>query len=642
MRKLIKFVLLSVVLLFGLPSQGSAQEIEGGYVNFSFDQVDVRLLVKLVGEITGKKFVIDDGVSGKVTVITPNQIPQKEVYPLFLSILEASGYSVLERNGINQVVSLTQGGVAGAPLVQKNAVLAEHGLITRVFHVEHINAVDLKKSVEMLIRGGKEGRVSVFAPSNHLIVTDTGDNIARLDAIIQELDKPGASRTIEIVKLNHASAPEIAAQLMAAVKGMATANNRIQAHFKQLASGSGSLPTEAVVVPSTQANSLILVGTPLEIEEIKKIVAEMDVEPPSGYGRLNAIFLRYLSAEEAAKSLNALLEKSVTENERRRIAIEPSMANNALIVDAAPQDFQYVKGLVDQLDSVPQQVMVEVLIAEITLNNDFDLGVDWGTVDAPTDNKNTIVGRSQFTDNNELVDVVTKGLFPQGLTFAVTRGTYTTADGTVMPLIPFMLRAMSEDRDVKILSKIPLWAQNNQEASVSVVNNIPILKSTIEGGSGTARDVIQNIERMDVGIKLNLTPHVNPDRDVTMKLNPSIEAVIEENTGDVAYTPTIAKREVSTTVTIPDKATVVISGLIREDKVHSISKIPLLGDIPLLGKLFQRKKEKKERTNLLIFVTPNIVTDLKTAMEVSDRWQADTTIGDEEIDVSPEPDDQEE
>jgi general secretion pathway protein D len=169
---------------------------------------------------------------------------------------------------------------------------------------------------------------------------------------------------------------------------------------------------------------------------------------------------------------------------------------------------------------------------------------------------------------------------------------------------------------VKILSNVPLLAQNNKEASVSVVQNIPILKSTIEGGSGTARDVIQNIERLDVGITLKVTPHVNPNGDVTMQLNPSIQAVIDEGSATTAFTPTIAKREISTTITVPDRQTVVISGLIREDQVKSVSKVPILGDIPILKWLFRHTRTNKVRNNLLVFVTPHIVTDIKQAAEL--------------------------
>ena len=322
------------------------------------------------------------------------------------------------------------------------------------------------------------------------------------------------------------------------------------------------------------------------------------------------MFLKYLSAEEAAKSLNALLGKSAeAEPGRRSIAIEPSVANNALLVDARGRDFEYVKRLVEELDQVPQQVLVEVLIAEVDLEKGLDLGVEWFGIEQPDGSGTGGFGRTRYGETDSMMSLLGEGKFPQGLAAGVLSGTFTAPDGTVYNQMPFYLRAVAGDQDIKILSNIPLWAQNNLEASVSVGENIPILKSSVEG-SGSDRDYIQNIERRDVGITLTLTPHVNPNNEIQLDLNPCIETVVASGTDAAAnYTPTISKREVKTTITVPDRKTVVISGLIREDTTKIQSKVPFLGDIPLLGWLFRSSSDVRKRTNLLIFVTPRIVTD---------------------------------
>ena len=613
-------LLLSAGILLGAGlSHTPAQTGGTPYVNFSFDQVDIRLLVKLVGEMTGKRFVVDSAVNGKVTIVSPPQIPVDEVYPLFLSVLESTGYSVVEQDGVCNVVALPERGVASAPVVSEGDTARREGVITKIIRVENISAIELKKVLEPMVRGGKTGALAAFGPTNHLIVTDTSENIKRIEQIIRELDKPGSARIVEFVKLEHASAEDVAEQLTAAIRGMESADKSVSRHIQQVAEGAGSVPGDVAVVPSSGANSLVLVGTTVQLAEIKRIVQMMDVEATSGYGRLNAIFLKYLSADEAAKSLNALLAKTVDKDKRQRIAIEPSIANNALIVDAAAKDFEFVRSLVEQLDQVPQQVLVEILIAEVNIGKNLDLGVRWQTIDTPEDGKTTALGSSNLGETDAIMDFVTKGVFPQGLAVGVAKGTYTDAKGNVVPKMPVLIQALAKDRDVKILSNVPLWAQNNTEASVSVVDNIPILKSTVDAGAGTARDIIQNIDRVDVGMKLKFTPHVNPNREVTMQLNPSIEAVIDPGTAGT-YTPTIAKREVTTTVTVPDKATVIISGLIREDMIKTVYKVPLLGDIPLLGILFRSTSNQKQRTNLLIFVTPHIVTDIREAAEMKDAF----------------------
>ena len=596
----------------------------GGGVQFNFEQADIRLVTQIVGKITGKKFVVPEGVTGKVTILTQGRIPVAEVYPLYLSMLEASGYTVAERGGVHQVTLLP-----GGPALASGSGLGG-GLVTKLIPLKNVNAAEVKKSFEPLVRGGKEGALEVFLPGNHLIVTDTSANVARLEALVAQLDKPGSGSSVEVVPLKHASAEEVANQLRATFGATDSAVNKINRHFQQVAGGTGDLPTDFTVVAAPQANSLILVGMPMQIAETKRIIELMDVENPNGFGRLNAIFLKYLAAEEASKSLNALLGKApATEGAavQRDIAIEPSVANNALLVDASPQDFEYVRRLVERLDVVPQQVLVEVLIAEVNMEQGLDLGVEWFGIDAPEGSGTGGFVRSRYGDGDSMTELLTKGTFPQGLALGVISGTFTGADGKEYNQIPMYLKAMAGTRDLKILSNIPLWAQNNLEASVSVVENIPILKSSVEG-SGSDRDFIQNIERLDVGIKLKLTPHVNPDREIQLDLNPSIESVVEESSEALKYTPTIAKREVKTTVTIPDRTTVVLSGLIREDTSKITTKVPLLGDIPFLGALFRSTSNAKKRTNLLIFVTPRIVTDMQVAEREKARLERATSLED--------------
>ncbi len=593
-----------------------------GKVQFSFEQADIRLVTQIVGKITGKTFVVPEGITGKVSILAPGAISIDEVYPLYLNMLEASGYTVAERKGVYQVVALPAGPALPAGSGE------EGGLVTKLIPLKNVGAADVKKSFEPLVRGGKEGALEVFLPGNHLIVTDTASNVARLEKLVEEIDKPGSGSVVEVVALQYASAEEVAKQLRATFGATDSAVNKINRHFQQVAGGSGELPTDFTVVSAPQANSLILVGLPLQIAETKRIIQKMDVENPNGFGRLNAIFLKYLSAEEASKSLNALLGKApATEGApvERDIAIEPSVANNALLVDASPQDFEYVRRLVERLDVVPQQVLVEVLIAEVNMEKGLDLGVEWFGLDRPDGSGTGAFGRSRYGDSDSMMALLKDGTFPQGLAMGVISGTFTGPDGTIYNQIPLYLQAVAGNRDLKILSNIPLWAQNNLEASVSVVENIPILKSSVEG-SGSDRDYIQNIDRLDVGIKLKLTPHVNPDREIQLDLNPSIESVVEESSDALKYTPTIAKREVKTTVTIPDRSTVILSGLIREDTAKIATKVPLLGDIPFLGALFRSTSDSKKRTNLLIFVTPRIVTDMNLAEQEKARLERATSL----------------
>ena len=608
----------------------------GTFVNFSFDQVDIRFLVKLVGDLTGRRFVIDGVIDGKVTVVTPPRIPLNEVYPLFLSILEAGGFAAVERDNIFHIVAREKRSTPIAPIIGSDVTVFPDGLITKVIHVEHLNAADLKKLIDPMVDQGKAGALGVMEATNHLIVTDTAESIRRIELLIKELDKPGRARTTEVFPLQHASAQAMAQELNQAIAGqaLASAGNRAETQGEIIrqrlpsSSGSGTTsPGSALVVAAPHSNTLLLVGTPAQIAELKRIIASIDVEPQTGHGRLKAVFLKYLAAEEAAKSLTTLLSKTADKPQNQKIAIEPNLANNALIVDAAPQDFEMVKALVEQLDQPPQQVLVEVMFAELTTDKGLDVGVDFQAGGSPAMGDSIAMGALRTREGGDsLAKQVMNNGVPNGLSFGIAKGSYTDAAGNVIPLFPALvnINAIDSQSQFKILSNVPLWTQNNQQAKVTVGKNIPILKSTIAGGSGTARDIIENIERTDVGIKLTLTPHVNPNGEVMMVLTPSIEAILEESTGGKAFTPTIAKREVTTTITVKDGKTIVISGLVREDNTLKERKIPFLGSIPLIGWLFRHKVESVERTNLLIFVTPHVIKNEEDSQAIYRMIRAKT------------------
>jgi len=585
-------------------------------------------MVKLVGELTGRRFVIDKEIDGKVvTVVTPLQIPISEVYPIFLHTLEANGCGVVEQDGIFHVVPRERRQTPIAPVIGAEDKSPPSGITTKVFRIVNLNASEVRKILEPMVDQGKTGAIGLLESTNHLIITDTAENLRRIEQIIAQIDKPGMARVIEVYPLKYAAATEVANELNQAMAGVLpgkaeTAGDRIKQRLPQPSDSSGStpVPAGAMVVPAPHSNSLILVGTPTQLADLKRIIVSMDVEPKSGHGHLKAISLKYLAADEAAKSLTTLLARGVDKPQNQTIAIEASMANNALMIDAAPQDFEMVKQLIEELDKPPQQVLVEVMIAELTLDKGKELGGEFLAAGVPAVGSTVALGGMNPTESDsDLMSKVVSGVVPKGLTFGIAKGSYVDNNGNVVPRIPALLNivALQSNGKMKILSNLPLWTQNNQEATVTIGKNIPMLKSTIAGGSGTARDIIQTIDRIDVGIKMKVIPHVNPNNEILMKINPSIEAIIEKSTGDQAYTPTIAKREVTTTITVPDGDTVIISGLIREDNVSKETRVPILGSIPLLGFLFRHTEEAIERTNLLIFVTPHSTTNAVKRAELN-------------------------
>lgn len=633
----------SVIVLIMLFASGGAfgQESES-FINFSFDQVDVSAFVKLVGDITGKKFVVSDDVKGKVTIVSP-RVSRKEVFPLFVTILESSSCSVVQDGEMYRVVSLPDRKSRLGDVVGVNEQTPAQGIITKIIHVANVPAVELRKILESGVGGGKEGAIGALEDTNHLIITDTADNIRRIEKIIAEVDKPGLARSTEVIFLQYANASDLAEQLNEALYEGETRGNRLQRSLPRVSNLSGSPQSSAsdnkrtaTVVASPDSNSLILVGTPSQNDNLREVIRQLDVDSPSGRGNLNAIFLKYIKADDAAKNISELLtqlDKKARTEDRRQIAVAASVENNAIIVDAMPGDFEMVKKLIEQLDKIPEQVHISVVIAELSVGSGLDIGVDMAALDMPGDVGSTVVqGSSKLSEGvDSLMTSIQKGIFPSGISAGIAYGSSKDASGNVVASYPGMIsiNAIKKNSRFNVLSETSLEAQNNKEASVSIVNEIPITKSTISG-AGDARDVIQNIDRIEVGIKLKLTPHIIPGGEVQMVLNPSIEAVIDPGPSGTQFAPTIARREVSTTVTVGDGRTIVIAGLTRADKTKVVRKVPILGSIPLIGWLFRHTTDEENKTNLLIFVTPYIVTNDEDAGKIMNAWQEKTGLNKDE------------
>jgi len=606
-------------------------------INFTFNQVEVATFVKLISDITGKKFVIDEGVEGPITVISP-KVKAKDVYPLFTSILESVNCSVIEENDILRVVKLSDKRSPVAPLVPDGTdINPALGLITRIVLLENISASEIVASLKSI--GEKSSNIIAVKETNHIVIIDTAANVKRLEEIINAVDKPGLARVTEVVPLQYATAEDMKQQLTEVYGKLSNnSNNRYNnnnAAAQNKNNKQGQYLDDPTIVASPGANSLIINGTKGQIADIKELLTKMDIDSAQGSGRLNAIVLKYISAKEAAESLNTLLQKSEVKSQRynsqlvqRKIAIHSLEANNALIIDATPGEFEVIKRLVAQLDYLPEQVHISCLIIEHTLGNSSELGAELAGLQMPSAVGDiTMQGGSIFNAADNITKSVATGTFPGGLTMGAAYGTSIDDSGNVQVSYPLLINivALKRNSNFKILSETSLGVQDNKKASVQVVNQVPVLKSTVNSGAGTATDIIQNIERIDVGITFTITPHIIPGGEVLMELNPAISAITDP--GDPgAYTPTISKREVKTTVIVPDGKMIIIAGLTREDTVISKSKVPLLGDIPILGFLFRWDSETKDKSNIIIIVQPTIVTSIESQKEVMERWEDKTAI----------------
>lgn len=622
----------------------SAVKLDNGFVDFTFEDVDIRAFIKLAGEALNRNFVVDRDVDGTVTVLTP-RIPLSDVAPLFAAVLESVGCAVVREGPVDRIVRLSHATAALGPVLGHDAALPLEGRVTRVFRLDNVTAADVRRMLEALLSvAGQPPALGVMESTNCLIVTDSVRAMQAIQRLIAEIDRPGLRSRTDVVVLRYVGAEELAAQLNVMGAGADSAAERLRRRLPVVAGQRDDTSRSVLALAIPHSNSVVLMGPDAEVEAMRRLVERIDVAAPDGGGRLHVIFLKYMGAEELAVTLSALLARAAERKTGdgaipgmlyQAVHIEASAPNNAILIEAGSREFEMVRDLVAQLDQAPEQVLIEVVIAELSLNEELDWGFEMASLEMPSKvGDTTVQGASRLGEGvDSVMSAVQQGLFPRGLTIGVAHGTRLDAAGNLVVSFPAMLNfnAMRKDGRFRILSSVPLLSQNNQEASVSVVNNIPILKSTIAGGTGTARDVIRNIERIDVGIKLKLTPHVNADGEVRMVLNPSIEAIIDQGPPG-QFAPTIARREVSTTVTVPDGETIVITGLMREDSTQIERRVPVLGSIPLLGYLFRHSVRGSDRTNLMIFVTPRVVGRGQSAEALTGEWREKTGLNPDRID----------
>lgn len=594
---------LSAAAAFALPcaAQDAAPEARADALAFNFDRVDVRAFTKVVGSFTGRRFVVPEGVEGSITVVSP-PVSRDEAYGVFAAILESNGFTLQREGALERVVALPDRAARMGEIVPADAALPEHGLATRIFRLDHIPAEEMRKTLEAQL--GQKDAVSVLEETNHLIVSDTAERLRRVEALVKQLDKPGMAAACEVIDLRHADAAQLARQLSVAFSESASRASQLRARLPAAPGAPADpLARAPVIVASGHANQLLVTGSQRQIQTIRELVAKLDVAAPTGRSAFNVIVPKFLKASDFAQNMTTLLEKFAAGNAdptlARRISVQAIDAQNAILVNASPEDFRAVQALVEQLDVKPKQVHIEVLIAEVQEGAEDTLGVQFNF--AGSHHGSTWGGGSHPNaeqGGSSLASAVGSQIYPEGIAAAVVNKA-----GQTLGVIN--VDALRQNSDVKILATPSVSAQNHTTAEVTIVDNIPMTESTVTG-TGDGKDVVQTITRYDVGVKLAITPHVVPGGEVQMELEPSIEAVISGGNGD-DYAPTIAKRTVKTVQTARDGETIVISGLTRADTTKVERRVPLLGSIPLLGWLFRWDAEVENRTSILVFVTPTIL-----------------------------------
>lgn len=594
---------LLISLLFCFSAITNAEE-QTWQVNLK--DADIRAFVTQVADITGYSFVIDPRVKGKVTVVSNTPMDKDAVYEMFLSVLGVHGFAAIPGTGVIKIVQQNDAKQeADNPKLLKR--VPNEQIVTRVIQVNNANALELVPILRPMV--AKYGHLAGVAAANALIISDHVANIKRISKIINELDSP-SKYELEVVQLQEAWVGDMVKLL----------EELAPSELGQSAQSKGA--NKFSVVADQRSNRLILRGDEPFRDKMRSLISKLD-QPSSTGGKTKVVRLKHADAEEIAELLSGLMGDIVSEEAAEKGQAAPKVdasvyadeGLNALVIRAEPSLLQELEGVIEQLDVRRAQVLIEAAIVEIQDNTDNKLGIQWAlyhegaSIPGAFTNFNEIglsaanlLGALIDKDNdpNGDLDPSLLGSPSTGLTLGVGD---TNSNGVSWGAL---VQALEGDAGANVLSTPKVITMDNQESSIIVGENIPIITGqSSSGGAGTS-DPFTTIEREDVGVKLIVTPSISEGDLVRLEIEQEISGVSPSTAGaDIITT----KRQIKTNVLADDGETIVLGGLIRDDVRMSESKVPLLGDIPWLGALFRSSSEVVTKQNLLVFLRPTILRD---------------------------------
>ena len=585
MSKVFKGVILILGLwLATLPAR--AEE-----VTLNFSDADLVAVINSVSQITGKNFIIDPRVKGRVTVVSSKPLNEDEVYNVFLSILQVHGFATVPTENAIKIIPDATAKQDATPYASSSRGPGDQ-LITRVLTIKHINAAQLVPILRPLV--AQQGHLAAYPTTNVLIISDRASNISRIDRIIAEMDKEIDS-DIEIIKLNHAFAAEVVRLL--------SSLNVTSPEQKQAAGGGVKISADE------RTNSVLLSGERTERLKYRAIISDLDA-PVETTGNTHVVYLRYADAvniagilsnvgKEAAKAeaKNVGASGGGSGGQGESVSVQADEDSNALVITAPASIFPSLRAVIQQLDIPRAQVHIEAIIAEVSLDTSNELGVQWifnNQSDGP-------VGAVRFSDDDASFEGLVNGIIPNGATLGLGA---LDDDGLSIATI---IRALQGDAETNLLSTPSIVTLDNQEAEIIVGQNVPFVTGESTSSTSDTTNPFRTIERQDVGVSLKVKPQINEGDAITLE----IEQEVSNIAGSSASTVDIItnKRSIRTTVQLEDGALLILGGLIDETVIDTEQKVPFLGDIPIIGALFRSSRVSKVKQNLLVFIRSTIIKD---------------------------------
>ena len=651
LERLRNITLLAALLLMACPANsqiatGFEDESGEDLVTLDFADVELPVVIDTIARMTGQNFIYDDRVRGRVTIISPTPVPVDQAYAVFESVLQVKGFTTVQTpGGTIKVVPLREAKESSVETVQSSERPPNRDhFVTRLIPLRYIDAESIVNTLKPLV--SKDAHMAPYAATNTVILTESASNIRRIIAILESIDIETYKEELTVIPIKHADAVTLAEQV-SEIYGVEPSQGGTSSAARRAASRrrSGSQPDTAAsaaakrepvrILTDERTNSLLVLAPRRKLEEVRQLVSRLDV-PVIGGGRIHVYYLKNANAEELADTLSGLVDgggsstatggaagqgagqalRSTVASLAGGISVTADPAINALIIQASQEGYSTLLGVIEQLDIVRPQVLVEALIMEVVVTDGMSLGVsalyEYVNGDLALAFQTAAQGAiSGITATIPALPVQADPLNTfEGVAGRSTRGADGTEDGSV---IRGLISASASNGDISIISAPHILTSDNEQAEIRIGDNIPIVTSRVSSAAGNTlgQSTSVGVERQDIGVTLRVTPQITEGDTLRLEIFQEISNVNEALTG-VTGSPSevgvaLSNRQVENTVVVADGETVVIGGLIDDKVTDTVTKVPWLGDVPVLGWAFKATEEKLTKKNLLIFLTPHII-----------------------------------
>ena len=627
--------------------------------SFDYPNAEIADVIKAISELTGKNFVVDPNVRGKITIIAPTRITVAEAYKAFLSALAINNLAIVPADGFYKIKQ--------ARSAQRDNIETYSGayypdsdqMITRIFKLKYVSAEEINKQVRMLT--STQGEIYAYGPTNSLIISDYGANIDRVAKILDQLDTQGFEERMEVIRIRYARAKDIQELLTKIIDKDSSggSSSRSVPRFRRAttpsSSSSSGSEVYSVVVADERTNSIIVVGNRNGISKIKQLISRLDFRLRADEnGGVFVYYVKHSEAEQIANTLNGIASESKKNLDQNSKGGAPQLAlsntptgeiapantaifggdvkviadkiTNSLVITAGKTDYDKIQTILSKIDIPRDQVFLQAIIMEMNTNVTSTWGVDYYKFDQDSNGIGRVGFRSGGLDSiinptNDKGGVLGFGL---GSVFDLTipglSGGTTSGSGTFKVAdITGMVRILKENGGGNILSTPQITVLDNEEAMIEVGEKVPVSLSSNNTQNGATQNSVQ---RESITTKLTITPYVSPDTD-------RVQLKVDQDVAGLSNTPIRAAqlseisiatttRKIKTSIVVDSGDTAVLGGLMKDEDSETIRKIPILGDIPILGWLFKSKTKEKKKSNLVVFITPKILRNAEDNAQIVD------------------------